>query len=147
MAKSKQKTSEFDLEAASPADAESLALVDQTWKEIGYKIRPLKTNTNIYVRTMPPPQKKGLIWLPPKLARFHGDLANKIMTRGVVVAVPEGMTGVKVGDRVCFPRLFFGFLFKVSYQPEIYFGFVKATHVFGNFWYDEKDLLEAQNAA
>lgn len=141
------KPKKIDLDAAPAADEESLALVEQTWKQIGYKVRPLNTNTNVFVRTMPPPQKVSSLWLPPKFAKFHGDLANKVMARGVVIAKPDTVTGIEVGDRVCFPRLFFGFLEKLSSTPEVYYGFVKATHIFGNFWYDEKDLAEAKNFA
>jgi hypothetical protein len=89
-----------------------MGLVEQTWKEMGFRIRA--RGYQVWVRTVPFERKVGAIWLPPKLQSFHGELPHLVTTRAVVLSAgPEGFArDVKPGDTVAFKRLHFA-----TYMP------------------------------
>lgn len=89
------------MQFANTTLGDRLAFVDETWAEVGYKVRPLRDV--LFVRTEPPPTKIGSIHLPPKLQGFFGPLpAGTIVTAVVLSAGPK--CEFKVGDVVAFIR-------------------------------------------
>lgn len=101
-------------------------VVERTWTEVGYRVRPL--HRNVFVRTDPPEQKVGSLWLPPKLQSFHGDLPHmRIISATVLIAGPK--TEVKPGERICFQRLHFAWLKKL--EDGGMFGWIDQVQVLG----------------
>lgn len=97
------------MDAASKAAA--LEIVDRTWAEVGCRVRPLKRM--VFVRTLPMATKVGLIYLPPKMTSFHGELPHQITIRSMVLSSGPKCT-VKPGDMVCFTRLHFAWWKKLE---------------------------------
>jgi len=79
--------------------------VEETWKEIGCRVRPLRKT--IMVRTEPLPTKSaGGIILPGKLTTFYGELPH--MQIIVATVLSSGRDAIlETGDRIAFTRLFF----------------------------------------
>lgn len=101
-------------------------VVERTWDEVGYRVRAM--HRNVFVRTDPPEQKVGLLWLPPKLQGFHGDLPHlRVVKATVLAAGPK--TELKPGDRICFQRLHFAWLKKLG--GEVMFGWIDQVQVLG----------------
>jgi len=89
----------------------NMDLVEKTWAEVGYKVRPL--GRKLFVRTLPIEEKIGSIYKPVKLTKFHGELPHMQLIRGVVLAAgPEAK--VKIGEQICFTRLYFAWLKKME---------------------------------
>lgn len=118
-------------------EATGLDLVEETWEQLGYKIRPI--GWKIFVRTMPHQKKVGSLWMPPKLQTFHGEVAAHLrIIRGVVLSA--GNRGpaetMKPGEIVEFQRLHFGFTDKLFGEGaaddpigEVYVGFLDSNQV------------------
>jgi hypothetical protein len=98
------------------------AIVKATWENIGCSIRALKHM--VWVRTLPPPRKIGLIWMPAKQASFYGELAHLVTVQAVVLSA--GTTGpakqMKAGDVVAFKRLHFARYWRVESLEEDEYG-------------------------
>lgn len=82
----------------------SMELVERTWAEVGYRIRPLRFL--VFVRTEPPEKKVGSLFLIDKDASFYGGLPHQRLVRATVLSAGPA-ANVKVGERVCFTRLHF----------------------------------------
>lgn len=80
-------------------------IVTGTWREVGYRARPLRDT--VFVRTELRPEKDGSIYIPPAYRGSYSGFANTVLLRAFVVAVGPQCKVVKVGDHVCFTRLFF----------------------------------------
>lgn len=114
-------------------------IVEETWKELGFKLR-----ANAYyliVRTKPHIRKtaSGLLWLPPKLQDFHGELPHLVETHAVVLSAgPRGCAAeFQPGETVAFKRLYFGYWYKVGRREDQEFvGWVDANQV---LWKIEDD--------
>ena len=107
-------------------DQKIAAFIDMTWKQVGRKIRPLRRI--LVVRTLPPEQKVGLIWMPPKEAALWGGLAHQRTVRAVVMAAGPKAT-VKPGEVVAFTRLHFGWWNK--FENDTYLGWVAEEQLSG----------------
>ena len=102
-------------------------LIDDTWKELGYKIRPLKRK--IVVRTLPQDfQRIGSLWKPAKYASFHGELPHQVTTEAYVLYCGPSTT-VKPGEKVCFTRLYFAWHKKMA--DGTYVGWVDESQLSG----------------
>jgi hypothetical protein len=82
----------------------NLEVVEATWKEIGYRIRPLRHT--VFIRADKPALKIGEIWMPPKLTDFYSGMPHHALI-GATVLSAGPKAEVKPGDRVCFQRLYF----------------------------------------
>lgn len=106
-----------------------LGLVQQTWDELGVKMRA--RGYWVWVRTEPHKEKIGSIWLPPKMAKFHGELPHlvnvmaTVLTAGNVGAAAE----FKTGDRIWFTRLYFGYHKKM--EDGTFVGWLDANQISG----------------
>jgi hypothetical protein len=103
-------------------------LIESTWEELGYKVKPLYAK--VFVRTDLPPEKIGLIYLPPKLADFHGGYGHQRLVTATVLAAGPLAKMVKPGDRVCFARLYFGYLEKL--KDKTFFGWIEQEQLAGH---------------
>ncbi len=112
-------------------NTEATALAQQTWDAVGFKIRPLFAK--VFVKTDPPAQKIGLIYLPPKEAQFFGGLGHMRLVTATVIAVGPLAKSVKLGDRVCFRRLDFGHFVKLRQedQSEVFVGWIEQEQLSG----------------
>lgn len=95
--------------------------VIQTWAQYGRKIR--STEDRVILRTDPPPQKVGSIFLSPKQQSFWSQTDIGRMVVGTVLAVGPKVSGISVGDRVVFDRLHFAWLHQFAHDD--YIGYVK----------------------
>ena len=109
-----------------------MKLVEQTFDEIGYRIKSVGFMT--WVRPFPHLRKThgGLLWLPPKLQGFHGELPHLVTVRGVVL--DSGPVGAarefKAGDVVEFQRLYFGHYWKIGLpEDQEYVGWLDANQI------------------
>jgi len=111
-------------------------VVEQTWKELGYKVRA--TGYRAWVRTLPRPRKIGSIWLPPKMASFHGELPHLRTVYAIILSAgPKGVAReLKPGDIVAFKRLEFAWWAKLEPTQtdeyggdEEYVGYIDANHI------------------
>lgn len=115
----------------SMALEERLALVEDTWKKVGR--RYVGHHRFVWVRTVPfETMTPGGLHLPPKLAKFHGEIsAHKQIVRGVVLS--PGTVGVatefEVGDVVEFQRLQFGYIDKLDKDTQEMVGFIDANQI------------------
>ena len=82
----------------------STDLVNQTWEEVGYRVRPLRDM--LYVRTDPMPEKfeNSALYMPHKYTDFFGQLPSQTTIYGTVVSAGPKATS-KAGDRVAFSRM------------------------------------------
>lgn len=99
-------------------------VVEKTWAEVGCRVRPLRRM--VFLRTLPLEEKIGMIHLPTKLTKFHGELPHMKTIRAIVVAAGP-KTIVKPGEQVCFTRLQFAWWKKL--EDGCMFG-----------WIDENDI-------
>jgi len=104
-------------------------IVEQTWEEVGCRVR--MRNLYVMVRTEPVAQKVGLLWLPPKLQTFFGELPHKQMIVGRVLSVGDRVKGVSPGDQICFARLHFAWWKRL--RDGNYVGWVPAYQVAGHY--------------
>ena len=89
------------MQFAHTTRGDRLAFVDETWAEVGYRVRPLRSL--LFVRTEPPPTQIGSIILPPKLQGFYGPLpAGTVITAVVLSSGPN--CDAQPGDIVTFIR-------------------------------------------
>jgi hypothetical protein len=121
------ETSREDYAHVEPLEESRDAQVDRVWEELGYKIRPLFAK--VFVVTDAPPQKAGLLWLPPKLASFYSGMGHQRLVTATVLACGPGAKAVKPTDRVCFARLQFGHVIKLP--GERYFGWLEQEQIAG----------------
>lgn len=108
-------TTETTTEPATPAKLEGDALVAATWAELGFRIAAV--GTRVFLRTeSPPKQTAGGIYLPPMLATAYGQrLGSQVLVTGTVLSVgPLAKTDLKVGERIAFFRLPFGWTYKMN---------------------------------
>lgn len=104
--------------------------IQSTLQELGVKtLRPLRRT--IFIKTLPPPQKtdSGLLWLPPSLSSFYGEMPHLRILKGEVLAVGPTCT-VKVGETVAFQRLHFARWTSLS-VADTYVGWIDETHLVG----------------
>ena len=81
------------------------ALAEQTWEEVGCKIRALRTL--VFIRTEEARKRIGLIWLPSTESDFYGGpLMHMRLATGIVIAKGP-RADVEIGDRVVFQRMYF----------------------------------------
>jgi hypothetical protein len=95
-------------------------------------IKPLRKM--LFVITDAPPQKtaSGLLFLPPKISSFYGELPHiRLVTGTVIAAGPKATT--TVGARVIFQRLHFARWQKFSKadEPEVYVGWIDEDSLVG----------------
>jgi hypothetical protein len=106
----------------------NVEVVEQTWNEVGFKVRPM--HAKVFVRTDPPPEKIGLIFLPPKEAEFYGGMGHQRLVTGTVLSVGPMARAVKPGDRVVFRRLEFGHIKKL--ERGVYVGWIEQEQLIGH---------------
>lgn len=114
------------MQTSDVAEAQ-LSVADKTWDELGFRLRP--KFAKVFVRTDLPPQRIGLIYLPPKEASFYGGLGHQRLVTATVIAVGPLAKSVKVGDRVCFARLHFGHIKQLD--DKTYAGWVEQEQIAG----------------
>jgi len=108
-------------------------IVEQTWAELGYRVRPLRYWA--FVRTEQPHRRtEGGIWLSPKEQTFYGGMPHRRIIKATVCAVGPTVVEVAVGDRVCFQRLHFSKRERMA--DGTYFGWVDSNQLLG---YPEDD--------
>jgi len=106
--------------------------VDQTWEELGYKIRPLKYK--VFVRTEPLfMRSEGGVFLAPNATQLYGNrMAHQVLVRAIVVSagpVARDWWKFEVGQRIVFKRLHFAWLKKM--EDGTYFGYIDAAEILG----------------
>jgi|WetSurMetagenome_2_1015567.scaffolds.fasta_scaffold07491_2 hypothetical protein len=115
-----------------------LDLVERTWAELGFRIQAPRFL--VWVRTLPVEQKRGLIWLPPKMASFYGELPHLRTVRAVVLSAgPRGLAkSLKPGDVIAFSRGVFSRFFQMqptqvtaSGASEEFVGVIDSNDIFG----------------
>jgi hypothetical protein len=96
------------------AALQGAALVEATWEELGFKIRPM--GSRIYVRTDTPPRKIGSLYIPPEQWGMYGKrLGSKVFVTATVLARGSRASfSPDVGERVVFSRLQFGWTHKMN---------------------------------
>lgn len=132
----------MDMRTASevvPPEPEEKKLVERTWAELGYKVRPLFAK--VFIRTEPPPEKIGLIYLPPKEASFFGGLGHQRLVTATVLSTGPMAKSVKVGERVVFQRLHFGHIAKM--EDKTFVGWVEQEQIAG---YPDETTIEPLKA-
>lgn len=102
--------------------------VEKTWSELGYSVRPM--HAKVFVRTDPPPEKIGLIFVPPKMSDFFGGLGHQRLVTATVLSVGPMAKMVKPGDRVVFRRLEFGHIAKLD--RGVYVGWIEQEQLVGH---------------
>lgn len=117
----------------------NVEVVEQTWNEVGFKVRPM--HAKVFVRTDPPPEKIGLIFLPPKEAEFYGGMGHQRLVTGTVLSVGPMAKLVKVGDRVVFQRMNFGYIRKLD--SGVYVGWIEEQQILGHPEGPESEPLRA----
>jgi len=116
-----------EYEHVEPVGETREAQVERTWKELGYKVRPVFAK--VFVVTDAPAQKIGLLWLPPRAASFFGGLGHQRIVTATVLSCGPGAKYVKPADRVCFARLQFGHIAKLP--GERYVGWIEQEQLAG----------------
>lgn len=108
-----------------------MELVERTWSELGYSIRPLRWM--VFVRTDPFEGKIGSIHLPGRDNYFYGDLGNaRIAIATVLSAGKAGLAGsLEPGDHVCFQRLYFAWYKRM--EDGTFVGWIDANQITGYF--------------
>lgn len=111
-------------EAAPPKN-----VVEETWNELGYQVRPLFAK--VFVRTEPPSEKfpGSLLFMPPKDAHFFGGLGHQRLVTATVLSTGPMAKSVKVGDRVVFQRLHFGHIAKL--EDKTFVGWIEQEQIAG----------------
>lgn len=106
----------------------NLDVVGQTWNEVGFKVRPM--HAKVFVRTDPPVEKIGMIFLPPKEADFFGGMMHLRLVTATVLSVGPLARLVKPGDRVVFQRMNFGYIKKL--EKGVYVGWIEEQQLVGH---------------
>lgn len=116
-------------------------VVQATWDELGYRIRP--AFAKVFVRTELPPQKfaDSLLWLPPREASFFAGLGHQRLVTATVLSCGPLAKAVKVGERVCFQRLHFGHIKQLD--DKTFVGWIEQEQLAG---YPEDDAVEPLKA-
>lgn len=85
----------------------SKELVEKTWGELGFKIRPL--GHWVFIRTeLIAKETPGGILLTDKSADFYEGMPHQKLYVGTVCSVgSKAQATVSEGDRICYQRLFF----------------------------------------
>lgn len=115
-------------------------LVKEAWRKLGFKMKPLRNV--VVVRTEPINKKVGkdqILWAPPKLQRFYGELANLQLVTATVLAVGSKCKELKPGDHIGFARLFFARLWDINANEQDLVGYVLEENVMG--WIDLKKKM------
>lgn len=82
------------------------SIIEQTWEDLGYKIRP--TRHRVLVRTEPVPAlTKGGIIIPDTYRGLYEGPFHLRLINAYVLRIGEGVNEVKVNERVCFQRKWF----------------------------------------
>jgi len=113
--------------------------IEDTWEELGCRIRP--RTWYLFVRTEHKPYKthSGLIYLPPKAHTFHGPMAHVDLLKGIVCAagpIAQSKSRIEVGRRIIFKRLHFAWWKKM--EDGTRFGWIPSGDVLG-YPYDDED--------
>lgn len=104
-------------------------IIEQSWEELGYKIRPMRQR--VFVRTEPiPPMTAGGIIIPDKYRGLYEGPFHLRLVNAVVLSVGAGVRGVEVGERICFQRKWFVRHLEVM-RDEAAFGWVKESEIAG----------------
>jgi hypothetical protein len=113
---------------------DGLRIVENTWDILGFRLRA--KGRIIFCRTEPVPTKtaSGLLWLPPKHQTFHGRLPHMQMVLARVLSSGP-KAEVNPGDRICFKRSYFAWLWKLGSEELV--GWIDESQVIG---WAEKDL-------
>lgn len=120
-------------EAAVETEAPRLKgsdLVDATWTELGHRIAAI--GHKVFLRTdLPRKQTAGGIYIPPMLATQYGQrLGSQVLVTGTVLSVGPLVKGdIKVGDRIAFLRLTFGWTNKLGDDTLV--GWIPESDVLG----------------
>jgi len=112
-----------NMDASSKTD-----VVEKTWEALGFRVRPM--HAKVFVLTDAPPEKIGLIYLPPKEADFFGGMGHMRLVTGTVLSCGPLAKAVKPGDRVVFRRLEFGHIVKLD--KGVYVGWVEQEQLCGH---------------
>ncbi len=105
-------------------------LIEKTWKEVGFRVRPLARK--VFIRTEQRPWKtKGGVWLPPSSTLIYAADRSKIDVElyARVCSVGPQVREIKVGDRIFFSRLYFAWIRKLDDGQ--YLGYLDELNVFG----------------
>ena len=115
---------------------DTMAVVDQTWKELGRRFRAVRQV--VFVRTDPPKEKVGSIYKPYSRLGFYDGMPNQHPIAAVVISAGPD-TEFKTGDRICFQRLFFARLTELSDHSLV--GWILGPNVSGFLEGDLDDSL------
>jgi hypothetical protein len=104
-------------------------VVQLTWDELGYRIRP--KFAKVFVRTELTPQKYAgsVLWLPPKEASFFAGLGHQRLVTATILSCGPLARAVKVGERVCFQRLHFGHIKQL--EDKTFVGWIEQEQLAG----------------
>jgi co-chaperonin GroES (HSP10) len=113
-------------------------VVDATWEELGFKVRPL--GDRVFVRTDPLPEKtRSGLYAPPIMASPYGQrIGRAVVMTATVLSVGRGMydkkgrlypTEVKPGEKVMFTRFEFAWMWKLSDGTLV--GWIREPHLIG----------------
>jgi hypothetical protein len=117
----------------------STELIEKTWEEVGWRVRPLRRQ--VFCRTETRPWKhKGLVWLPPNQTMIFSKDTSKLDVEifARVLSVGPKVRSIKVGDLIWFSRLYFAW-WKRLYDLN-YVGYLDEMNVFGLSEEDEVEL-------
>lgn len=103
------------------------ALVDATWQELGFKLKPV--GNRIFVRTDMAPKKIGAIYMPPEMWGMYGRrLGSQVFVTATVLSNGSRVKQpLEAGTRVVFSRLPFGWTYKLD--DGTFVGWVDADEV------------------
>jgi co-chaperonin GroES (HSP10) len=124
------ETTTEPMTSETPAKLEGAALVAATWAELGFSIAAV--GTRVFLRTEnPPKQTAGGIYLPPMLASAYGQrLGSQVLVTGTVLSIgPLAKTELKVGERIAFFRLPFGWTHKL--KDDTLVGWIPVEEILG----------------
>jgi hypothetical protein len=105
----------MELAVAQAEGIDLETIVEDTWDEIGHKIKA--TGFKLWVRTLPHPRKVGRVWLPPNRGRFYGELPHLKLVFAVVLSVgphARSQHELQPGTIVGFKRLNFAWWRKLE---------------------------------
>lgn len=113
---------------AEPSSLSGLPLVEATWAELGFKVKPI--GKRIFVRTDTAPKKIGSIYMPPEAWGMYGRrLGSQVFITATILSIgPRVQTDIAVGQKLIFNRLPFGWTFKMA--DGTFVGWVDVDEVF-----------------
>lgn len=102
-------------------------IAEQTWKELGLEVKAI--GKRLIVRTESLPEKLGEIYLPAEYTETFGRrLGAKVPITAVVLSKGSRVSdAISVGDRLLFPRLVFGWTYKMA--DKTFVGWVEESEV------------------